>query len=803
MQRRTIRTALGSTLAGALTLSALAVAAPAGAKPPSQDPDTPTFTNVTVHDPSVVTSGDDIWVFGSHGASAHTTDLLNWTQNTVDLSQDPQNQLFEDIYEELKETFDWAQSDTLWASDVIELPKGTFAMYYNACKGDSPRSALGLAIAKTVDGPYKDQGILLKSGMWGQESENEGEVYDALKHPNAVDPDAFFDANGKLWMVYGSYSGGIFIVEMDAETGLPIEGQGYGKHLLGGNHSRIEAPVIQYNADTGYYYMYTSFGGLDSTGGYNMRVARSKSPDGPYLDANGVDMATVKSDPTLPLFDDASIEPFGVKLMGSYLFTRELGDERASAGSTSTESSELGVGYVSPGHNSWYEDPQTGQDFLIFHSRFPGLGENHEVRAQQIFFNKDDWPVISPMRYAGETAGKVFRADVEGTWQMVDMGTSINRSVITSQDITLEKNGKISGAVTGKWKLTSQHDAELTIDGTSYEGVFTPIWDPQFEEWSTGFSVLSDEGRALLGRQVEVLGAKEAVNAVADAIDLGNTTQVTGNLTLPVTGTSGTTITWASSDPAAVRTDGSVTRPAVGEPSATATLTATITNGSYSVTRTFSLTVLPRTAGVLGAQWSFEGDLAEATGTQAEGAPTGTRLDQAGAPARFVTDGVKGQALSLDGKSGVKLPDGLISSDTYSVGMWLRPEELTSYTSAFFGAATTESWVSIVPRGHDGVGGNAMVWSGTTWYDAGSGVNLPIGDWSHFMLVVDKGAIEVYVNGALGFSGSGFPDVFTGATSQFGIGVNWWDAPFQGSVDELTVWDSALSPQDVAALAAR
>ena len=49
-------------------------------------------------------------------------------------------------------------------------------------------------------------------------------------HPNIVDPNTFFDASGHLWMIYGSYSGGIFIMAMDKTTGLPEPGQGYGKH---------------------------------------------------------------------------------------------------------------------------------------------------------------------------------------------------------------------------------------------------------------------------------------------------------------------------------------------------------------------------------------------------------------------------------------------------------------------------------------------------------------------------------------------------------------------------------------------
>ena len=72
-------------------------------------------------------------------------------------------------------------------------------------------------------------------------------------HPNVIDPHVFYDYEEKLWMVYGSYSGGIFILEMDDETGFCLKNKNtYGKHLLGGNHSRIEAPYIQYNSETGY-----------------------------------------------------------------------------------------------------------------------------------------------------------------------------------------------------------------------------------------------------------------------------------------------------------------------------------------------------------------------------------------------------------------------------------------------------------------------------------------------------------------------------------------------------------------------
>lgn len=326
-----------------------------------------TFQNASVHDPAIIRTGGTYYVFGSHLASAKSTDLMNWTQITSSVSAT--NKLFlngaSNVYTELAETFSWAQTNTLWAPDVIRLADGRYYMYYNACKGDSPRSALGIAVADKIEGPYVNKGIILKSGMWGEAS-YDGSIYDALKHPNTVDPNVFFDNGGRLWMVYGSYSGGIFVMQMNPATGMPLPGQGYGKRLMGGNHSRIEGAYVMYSPATQYYYLFTSFGGLDAAGGYNMRVARSTSPDGPYLDAQGVNMADVKADPAKPLFDDASIAPYGVKIMGNFLFERKIGE--AGRG--------IGAGYVSAGHNSAYYDAATRKHFLIFHSRFPGVASS-------------------------------------------------------------------------------------------------------------------------------------------------------------------------------------------------------------------------------------------------------------------------------------------------------------------------------------------------------------------------------------------------------------------------------------------
>ncbi|MGN7763755.1 glycoside hydrolase family 43 protein [Paenibacillus sp. 22594] len=443
----------------------------------------PEFNNVSVHDPSVIKVDDMYYVFGSHLASAKSKDLMDWTQVSSGVADG--NVLIPNVTEELSETLSWAQTDTLWAPDVIQLSDGKFYMYYNACRGDSPLSAMGIAVSRKIEGPYKNKGIILKSGMAG--TGDDGEIYDATKKPNVVDPDVFFDENGKLWMVYGSYSGGIFILELDTKTGLPLPDQGYGKKLLGGNHARIEGPYMLYSPETDYYYLFLSYGGLDAKGGYNIRVARSKNPDGPFEDSEGKAMLDAKGTAGV-LFDDPVYSPYGVKLMGNFEFTNAGLDPEANR-----------PGYVSPGHNSAYYDAKSGQYFLIFHTRFPGRGEEHEVRVHQMFMNTEGWPVVAPHRYSGEKIGKYTAEEISGGYGYINHGKEITAKVAGSEPIELTTDGKITGAVEGTWKLTGDHNAELIVDSVAYSGVFLMEWNEAAGKSVMTFSVVSAAGISLWG----------------------------------------------------------------------------------------------------------------------------------------------------------------------------------------------------------------------------------------------------------------------------------------------------------------
>lgn len=446
--------------------------------------ETPKFKDAVVHDPSIILADDGYYyIFGSHMAAARSLDLMVWEQLSTNAHEGCT--LVDDVQTEMREALAWAQTDTFWAPCVTQLNDGRYYMYYCACIGTAPLSALGLAVSDRPEGPYKNLGILLKSGMSGI-SEN-GTRYNAASDPNVIDPHVFYDNEGRLWMVYGSYSGGIFILEMDPDMGFQLPGQGYGKKLLGKNHSRIEGPYILYNPDTEYYYLFLSYGGLGANDGYNIRVARSKNPDGPYYDALGQDMIKCGGRAG-SAFLDVDIVDYGVKLMGGWQFNALPGESRQYA-----------LGFLSPGHNSAYYDAETGRYFIIFHTRFVGMGETHSVRVHQMYFNEDGWPVVSPHRYAGETQMPAAPAEQTGDYKVIFHLRDINKTAHQSVLATLHGDGTVDGDVSGVWACEDGVHITITLDGVTYKGVFAQALDSTQFQWTLCFTALSPDGAALWG----------------------------------------------------------------------------------------------------------------------------------------------------------------------------------------------------------------------------------------------------------------------------------------------------------------
>ena len=450
----------------AVLLLALLIAAPAQAAQVK-------FKNVSVHDPSVFRAEDGrFYIYGSHMQAAWSDDLVEWKMFS---NLDKCN--LQPLYAvEFQEAMTWAQTGTFWAPDVIQLSDGRYYMYYCCCEGSQPLSALGVAVSDSPEGPFENIQILLKSGEPG---------YDATQYPNAIDPCVFFDASGeRLYMVYGSYSGGIFLLELDPRTGLILEGQEpYGIHLLGGNHSRIEAPYIVYNAQTDYYYLFLSYGGLESNDGYNMRVCRSRDVAGPYEDAAGQSMLDCKCAPG-NFWNDDDIAPYGTKLMGGCLFVPLEG-----------ENSDNQNAIRSPGHNSVYYDEAQDRWFILHHTRFANGGERYIVQVRELFFNGAGWPMIAPTRYV-PGAEDMAELNLSGMFKLLRHERDINRTEHLSVAAEFAADGSIGGEASGSFEA-ADGQIELTVDGVRYTGRAYVGYDEAQDEYVTCVTALSDSGEAL------------------------------------------------------------------------------------------------------------------------------------------------------------------------------------------------------------------------------------------------------------------------------------------------------------------
>jgi len=489
------------------------------------------YQDVIVHDPSIMKAADGLYyINGSDMCGGRTADFIKWDQLSKDMRYDQQS-WFTDIYSELGHAMEWGHTRTFWAGCLIQLKSGPYAgKYMNnycVCQGGCPQAAIGYAIADKPEGPYKDMGLILYSFGSGRTDDiydpetlaklragERGDVetfadikapdgtmvhYNSNLCPNAIDPCTFYDTDGQLWMLYGSFSGGIFLLKLNDDGTIHREpgDDYYGQLIMGNYHSCIEGAFIMYSPETEYYYLFGSFGMLQPTGGYNVRVFRSKTPDGDYVDAAGNHAIDCKGVPGKTLANQHSyIEKYGLKMMGNFEFEPYGADEKPSEA------------YMSPGHNSAMYDADRDQYFFFHHTRFKGQGDKYLVRVREMFMNEDGWPVLAAHRYGGDIDGVKFsKKDLVGTWKYINHGTKITPDIVESTLIELNSDGSVSGAVNGTWEMTKSGDqyyATFNLDGNTFKGIFHYQYDPDNNVNRLTFSACGPTNETIWGSKAEI-----------------------------------------------------------------------------------------------------------------------------------------------------------------------------------------------------------------------------------------------------------------------------------------------------------
>ncbi|OBZ81660.1 Intracellular endo-alpha-(1-_5)-L-arabinanase [Choanephora cucurbitarum] len=221
----------------------------------------PVKGDIYVHDPAMIKRGSNYYLFGTH-------DDVN-----IKKSSDRTN------FKSVGAAVPWMGKTDVWAPDVSEH-NGQYWLYYSTSTFGTQNSCIYMATSSTLEpGSYSNKGQVICS--------KKGDPY------NAIDPNFVRDVKGNNWLSFGSFYGGIYVVQLDG-TGKVKSGAKPTLIAKRAFPDAMEGPFIYVKNNM--YYLFTSWGNCcvdptnvkeKSSEPYHIKVCRAKSITGPYVDAAG------------------------------------------------------------------------------------------------------------------------------------------------------------------------------------------------------------------------------------------------------------------------------------------------------------------------------------------------------------------------------------------------------------------------------------------------------------------------------------------------------------------------------------
>lgn len=448
------------------------------------------WSTYNVHDPSVIKSGEYYYMY--------STDAIWWPQDAVResdtiatgniqvrRSRDLVNWEFlgwaldsipEEAFAHVKEASGGTEPGGIWAP-YIQKHNDIYRLYYSVSVFGANTSCIGLATSSSPKGPWKHEGLVVKTFK--------------TDPVNAIDPSIVVDVeNGKYWMHYGSYFGGLYVVELDPVTGLTKVEDDLGKMVANRANSKdkiIEAPEAIYNPNTKLYYLFVSYDALFTH--YNVRVGRSENPEGPFYDMYGNDLA-----------DTANNYPV---LTYAYRF----GDH---------------PGWAGVGHCAVIND--NGEFFMVHQGRLAPDNLMMVLHVRKIFWTSDGWPVVSPERYAGVPQTDIDESEIEGEWEFMHLaevsdtvnlwqgqippgGWHYSKTMFNNaRTIALSSDGSIKGKVDfDNWRKEGEKLYLRNSEGKEVELIISRGWDWESGKETLVFTGIGNNGFSMWGKQIRDL----------------------------------------------------------------------------------------------------------------------------------------------------------------------------------------------------------------------------------------------------------------------------------------------------------
>ncbi|MBQ7020102.1 MAG: arabinan endo-1,5-alpha-L-arabinosidase [Bacteroidales bacterium] len=395
---------------------------------------------------------------GRHFPGKRSKDLVNWTYVPGPMNDAPT--WVKDSLNNIRSRMNLAPIDKpnygYWAPVIREV-NGKLRMYYCIVIDDligtggwGERAFIGMCESSDpANGKWEDKGYVVCSASdkgrdgWKRVNNN----WEGYFYYNAIDPTYLVDdPSGKHYLIYGSWHSGFALLEIDPESGKPVNaplgepwadsvedltaryGIRVGTRTAGSRWQGSEAPEVIYK--DGYYYLFMAYDGLDIP--YNTRVVRSEKIEGPYYDITGRNFTNGRGD-CYPI------------VTHPYKFSE-------------------GYGWVGIAHCCVFQE-RNGEDwFYSSQGRLPAkVGGNaysnaimmgHVRRLVWCPASADEpnnlWPIALPERYAAVPDAEIKKEDLVGRWEHINLAYQYATQQ-TSKEMVLKADGTMTGALKGTW----------------------------------------------------------------------------------------------------------------------------------------------------------------------------------------------------------------------------------------------------------------------------------------------------------------------------------------------------------------
>lgn len=352
-------TACLAALATAVGVTVAAPGAAAGPARPSDRADRATYENAvsdpfsdTFADPSVIRGKDGWWYAyatsdplraGDAPGAMHMARTRDWS------SWEYLGTVFDDTNRPA-----WATATAgLWAPD-IRYVAGRYVLYFTVTDttlnpGDD--AAIGAATAPSPSGPWTPAPA---PAVPPRPAPGGGFLW-------TFDPAGFTDTDGQRYLYFGSYFGGLWATRMSADGLTPV-----GDATQVAIDNRYEGSYVVRHG--GWYYLMASAANCCAgpTTGYSVFAGRSRSPMGPFVDAEGTSLLTSRVGGTLVL-------------------------------------TQNGNRFVGAGHHAVVTDAE-GRDFVAYHAidrTNPWLTQPFGINRRPMLLDRLDWVDGWPRTRAG------------------------------------------------------------------------------------------------------------------------------------------------------------------------------------------------------------------------------------------------------------------------------------------------------------------------------------------------------------------------------------------------------------------